>query len=279
MTEYFVEDLESEDETARLIQLHTSLSRHLGGGFPPPIARSEIRQVLDVGCGPGHWALDLAACLPSSEVTGIDTSATRIASASSQAHARGLSNVRFLCLDASQPLSLPDASFDLIHARFVQSFLPMAAWPLFLAECQRLLRPGGLLVLVECENPISTSPALERLNIAYANACRRAGTGYTPSGSGVGITAVLSFWLRQAGYARVQDQVQAIDFSCGTAAHADLLSYFQTLLPLTTPFLVRMGAITPHKADILSQQALAEITTPGFCAIWYFRSVWGERSV
>ncbi len=275
MADYFVEDLDSELETARLIQLHTCLSRHLGGLLPAHVSLEGVQQVLDIGCGPGYWALDLAACFPASEVTGIDTSEARIASASSLAQARGLSNVRFLRMDAGQPFSLPNASFDLIQARFVQSFLSMAAWPPFLAECRRLLRPGGRLVLVECENPISTSPALERLSGAYARACRHAGTGYTPSGSGVGITAVLAFWLRQAGYAHVQDLVQAIDFSCGTAAHADLLSYFQTLLPLTTPFLVRMSAITPYKAENLSQQALVEITTPGFCAIWYFRTVWG----
>lgn len=276
-TGYFLQDGDQEAETVRLQQLHLCLSRYLGKPMPEQAALAHVRRVLDVGCGPGGWALDLAARFPQMALIGIDTSPTRLVAALAQAHARGLANVDFLRMDVRESLAFPDASFDLIHARFAQSFLPRASWPSFLTECRRLLRPGGSIWLMECENPISTELSLERLSACYAQACRSAGTGCTPAGSALGITAMLACWLRQAGYAHVTDLVQALEWSSGTAAHADLVSYFQALLPLATPFLVRMGTLSQYEAEALSQQALAEMRAPDFGAIWYFRTVRGYR--
>jgi ubiquinone/menaquinone biosynthesis C-methylase UbiE len=273
-TEYFILDGESGAETARLIQLHRCLARHVREVSPVPGGSG---QVLDIGCGGGDWALDLAERSPWLQVVGIDTSVARISRARKRATERGLSQVRFLLMDATGPLAFPDASFDLVHARFVQSFLPGASWPAFLAECRRVLRPGGRLVLTECENPISTSSAFERLCAAYAEASRRTGFGYTPCGSQLGITAMLAVWLRQAGYERIEDVVQAIDFSAGAPAHEDLVRYFQMVLPLSSPFLVHSGAISQTEVAALSRLALSQMQEPGFCSLWYVRTVWGSR--
>jgi ubiquinone/menaquinone biosynthesis C-methylase UbiE len=276
-TSYFIEDGESAAETARLLQLHACLARYLRDVTADLLGPSAGQQVLDIGCGPGGWVLGLAERVPQAQVIGIDVSPTRIASAQKLAVARDLSHVRFLVMDAAKALGFPDASFDLIHARFVQSFLPTAAWPPFLRECRRVLRPGGRLVLTECENPISTSSAFERLCAAYAEASRRTGFGYTPCGSQLGITAMLAVWLRQADYEGIEQVVQAIDFSAGAPAHEDVVRYFQMVLPLSSPFLVHSGAISQTEVAALSRLALSQMRESGFCSLWYVRTVWGSR--
>jgi ubiquinone/menaquinone biosynthesis C-methylase UbiE len=277
-SDYFIADRDGEAETARLLHLHTCLSRHLGDVFTDWLEPGAAQQVLDIGCGPGGWALDLAECFPSLQITGIDTSEPRISYARKEALERGLCNTHFLLMDATTPLRFPNASFDVIHVRFGQSYLSAAAWPPFLAECRRVLRPGGRIALAECENPISTSRAFEYLCAAYAEACRRAGFGYTPCGSGLGITAVLAVLLRESGYEGIEDVVQSIDFSVGMPAHADLVHYFQLLLPLSAPFLVQSGAISQAEVAALLRLALSQMQEPSFSGIWYVRTVWGCRS-
>ncbi|HLI91681.1 MAG TPA: class I SAM-dependent methyltransferase [Ktedonobacteraceae bacterium] len=276
-TGYFIEDQDSAAETARLVQLHTCLSRHLGNVVTDVLAPGKALQMLDIGCGSGDWALDLAQRAPTCQIIGIDISEARIDLARKQALMRDLFNIRFLLMDATAPLGFPDATFDVIHVRFGQSYLSAAAWPPFLAECRRVLRPGGHLVLIECENPISTARAFERLCAAYAEASRRTGFGYTPCGSQLGITAMLAAWLRQGGYEDIEDVVQALDFSFGAPAHEELRRYFQMLLPLAQPFLIQSGAVSQTEVAALSRLALSQMQEPGFCAIWYFRSVWGSR--
>jgi tRNA G46 methylase TrmB len=40
--------------------------------------RSNLHRVLDIGCGPGGWVIDLARQLPQTTVIGIDSSPTMI---------------------------------------------------------------------------------------------------------------------------------------------------------------------------------------------------------
>src|SRR3954471_2766491 len=50
-----------------------------------------VRDVLDVGCGIGHWGMLLASVLPpDAQVTGIDREASWVEQATARARARGL---------------------------------------------------------------------------------------------------------------------------------------------------------------------------------------------
>src|SRR6266568_8588391 len=97
----------------------------------------------NIGCGPGEWVLSMAQHFPASRVTGIDISELMITYASSCAKLQQRSNAQFQVMDARQPLAFPDASFDLIHARFITGFLSTTTWPQLIHECFRILRPGG----------------------------------------------------------------------------------------------------------------------------------------
>ncbi|MGB5759395.1 MAG: class I SAM-dependent methyltransferase, partial [Acidimicrobiales bacterium] len=70
----------------------------------------ERARVLDVGCGPGRHALELAS--RGYDVVGVDISATFVDLARSSAADRGLTNVSFLVADA-RALEF-SAEFDLV---------------------------------------------------------------------------------------------------------------------------------------------------------------------
>ncbi|RMH59785.1 MAG: class I SAM-dependent methyltransferase [Candidatus Hydrogenedentota bacterium] len=75
---------------------------------------SEVRRVLDAGCGRGLTCYLLAAILPHAEVVGIDSDGERIRANTSIAAALGLRNCRFLNIHLSREDPPPEKDFDLI---------------------------------------------------------------------------------------------------------------------------------------------------------------------
>jgi 27-O-demethylrifamycin SV methyltransferase len=102
-------------------------------------------RVLDVGCGTGRQSCDLAAT-HGARVLGITTSASGVEAASALAAERQLGDVRFEQRDGTSN-ELPDASFDV--AWVLESSHLMRDRPALLAECARVLAPGGRLVLCD----------------------------------------------------------------------------------------------------------------------------------
>jgi 27-O-demethylrifamycin SV methyltransferase len=102
-------------------------------------------RILDVGCGTGRQACDLATTLGAS-VLGITTSASGVAAATKLASDRGLSDARFAQRDGTDN-HLDDASFDV--AWVLESSHLMRDRAALLHECARVLAPGGRLVLCD----------------------------------------------------------------------------------------------------------------------------------
>jgi ubiquinone/menaquinone biosynthesis C-methylase UbiE len=111
------------------------------------------RRVLDVGCGTGVLLRELSRRLPqASELTGVDAAAAMIEAASAggeTAPAPGRqpeARLRYLHGRAER-LPFDDASFDLVIS--TTSFDHWADQRAGLAECHRVLVPGGRLVLTD----------------------------------------------------------------------------------------------------------------------------------
>lgn len=100
---------------------------------------------LDVACGTGFPTLELAERLgPSAQVHGLDPWQPALERARAKAAARGIRHVVFDLADASA-MPYPDARFDLIVSNLGLNNL--ADGDAAVAECRRVLRPGGRLAL------------------------------------------------------------------------------------------------------------------------------------
>jgi arsenite methyltransferase len=109
----------------------------------PPAAGT---RVLEVGCGPGYYALRLAARFRHPHVIGIDLSQRLIARARGLAKERSLENCQFYCGDAQQ-LDMPDASVDVAVLCRLLLIVPQRRRTV--AEVHRVLRPGGTCFIAE----------------------------------------------------------------------------------------------------------------------------------
>jgi SAM-dependent methyltransferase len=190
----YVIDSEQPAETARIIEQSKLFTQAMGGLFPDELDLSGVRRVLDLGCGPGQWVNDVAFEYPKWEVVGVDINATMIAYAHALARSQGRPNISFEVIDITCPFAFADASFDLINARFMVGFQDTTSWPVLLAECRRVLAPGGILLLSEGERGISNSPALQRLEGWLTRALSEQGRTFSVDGVLFSvIMALLSF--------------------------------------------------------------------------------------
>lgn len=109
------------------------------------------RDVLDVGCGVGHWGMLLASVMRDDvRITGVDREPSWVAEASDRASARGLAGRFTYQAGDAQRLPFPDDSFDVTTCQTVLIHVPdpKAA----VAEMFRVTRPGGLVAVAEPNN-------------------------------------------------------------------------------------------------------------------------------
>ena len=101
-------------------------------------------KVLEIGCGSGRYALQVAATVGCS-VVGLDTNAPGIQTAHQLAASRNVaSQVRFEICDAAKNLPFSDSIFDAVFANDVLCHLPGRLN--VLREMFRVLKPGGRML-------------------------------------------------------------------------------------------------------------------------------------
>lgn len=108
---------------------------------------------VDLGCGPGHLAIQLAQMAPQLHLTGLDLSDEMLVEARSHARRSGLGDrISFRKGDAVQ-IPFPDASLDL-----VVSTLSLHHWSepvAVLDELVRVLRPGGAFLVADLRRDLA----------------------------------------------------------------------------------------------------------------------------
>jgi len=97
------------------------------------------RDLLDLGCGSGFWLPGYAD--EAGTVIGVEPAPELVALA------RGGEFRATVLQGSAEHIPLPNASVDVVHARFAYFFPPDCE--VGLAEVRRVLRPGGVLVVVD----------------------------------------------------------------------------------------------------------------------------------
>jgi ubiquinone/menaquinone biosynthesis C-methylase UbiE len=276
-TSYFL-DAESAAEMARLIQLDMFLTKKMGGLLAEQANPARFSQILDIGCGPGGWVLDVAYTYSRVEVAGIDVSKTMIGYANARARSQGIANASFEVMDASQPLAFSDSTFDLVNERFLAGSFYRAVWPGLLKECFRVTQPGGILRMTELDTGgETTSAAFNAYGAMLSQAMKRARYGFSPDGRSNCITPYLPALLRDAGYRNVQLKPHVIDFSIGTDIHMSIYRNYEIFFKLIQPLIVAVGVATQEELDRAYSLVLIEMQQDDFKAMWYMLTAWGEK--
>ncbi len=123
------------------------LGRTLAGFLAHHAPEFEPRRMLDMGCAIGNSTLPWCRAWPEAEVHAIDVGAPVLRYAHARAVALG-ARVHFSQQNAERT-RFDDASFDLVISHIMLHETSRAALPRILAECHRLLRPGGLMLHME----------------------------------------------------------------------------------------------------------------------------------
>ena len=268
---------ESEAEIARLIQQGELFTNFEGGILPEQEDLNSMRNVLDVACGPGQWAIDAAEQYPDLAVTGIDSSKQMTEYASS--HTNNLENVQFLEMDITQPLDFADQAFDVVNARFLQGVLTTEEWPLFLRECVRILRPGGIIRLTDMCFSESNSREFNHLLSLLPLALSRTGRSFSPDGLTYGLMPVFSTLLRTAGCHMFRFRPFTVEFSCGMEAYESMVQYLRaTYAPeMLGAYFVKTGVISMLDYEDLYHRAMNDLGSSHFCGASYLITATGEK--
>ena len=105
-------------------------------------------QALDIATGGGHTAQSVAPHV--AQVTVTDLTPRMLAKAREFLLAQGVTNARFQVADAEQ-LPFAPATFDRVTCRIAPHHFPNI--PQFVLEVARVLKPGGIFLLIDCMAP------------------------------------------------------------------------------------------------------------------------------
>ncbi|MDE6262376.1 MAG: bifunctional demethylmenaquinone methyltransferase/2-methoxy-6-polyprenyl-1,4-benzoquinol methylase UbiE [Muribaculaceae bacterium] len=117
------------------------------------VARTAPKKILDVATGTGDLALTLARAIPDCMITGVDLSEGMIAVGREKIIKAGLTDR--ITLEAADCLALPfqDDEFDALTVAYgVRNFADI---PAGLKEMNRVIRPGGMVCIIELSTPVN----------------------------------------------------------------------------------------------------------------------------
>ncbi len=145
---------------------HSAVNALFAADFTAFLSPNSGGQWLDVGCGPGGIAIELARVDSSARITALDIAAHMIALAEKNVESAGFSK-RVECVlgDAKSLARYPAESFDAVVSNSIVHHIPEPAGAL--GEMVRLVADGGVLFVRDLERPESLQ-RLDQLVETYA---------------------------------------------------------------------------------------------------------------
>ncbi len=128
------------------IRGHTVMA-HYFARFPDKTLNRKDARILDIGCTVGHSTLAVASYAPLAETHAIDVGEGLLRYAYARAEHLGY-GIHFSQQNAEHT-NFPDNHFDLVFSSAVLHETSRKALPRIMAECRRILKPGGVLIHLE----------------------------------------------------------------------------------------------------------------------------------
>jgi SAM-dependent methyltransferase len=101
-----------------------------------------------------------------------------------------------VCWDLRRGVPFPDSTFDVVYHSHVVEHIDREQAPVFLAECRRVLKPGGTIRIV--------FPDLEQLATAYLDVVRRLPGGATREEHAAAVDEIFDQIVRRVPKARAE---------------------------------------------------------------------------
>ncbi|KAH8915726.1 S-adenosyl-L-methionine-dependent methyltransferase [Atractiella rhizophila] len=145
-----------EEEQERLEIQHKFIKMLLGDKNYPDGTMKNPKVIVDVGCGTGLWAIEVAREFPSAQVHGLDISDIQPTNAPE--------NTTWHKVNVCDGLPFEPSSVDFIQIRFLPSLsepvIQLRERPTVMKYCLEALRPGGVLLLLELSEDRSPNGTL-----------------------------------------------------------------------------------------------------------------------
>lgn len=264
---YFISEEENKREISRLVIQDRLLHQYFGGTLPEQENPFRFLSVLDLGCGPGVWLMDLAKEYPHiRSCLGVDINPKAIDYAKREAP-----TLDFEVVDVLQGLPYQANSFDLVNMRLAMSFIRTWDWLRIVGEMHRVVHPDGVVRIVESSFPKSDSEAHRTLMGYVIEALYQAGHLFAPEQAGV--VHMVYPMLKHYSMKNVQKKEFVCTFSEKDLSYIEDSRHFFLLM---YPFL-RKWIRLPETYMETYTQMMHEITQPGCKTTCTFTVMWGEK--
>ncbi|KAI8143189.1 S-adenosyl-L-methionine-dependent methyltransferase [Fennellomyces sp. T-0311] len=219
-----------EEEQDRLNSEHFAIKALYSSNILPNVEEQlpDDANILDIGCGSGSWVMEMAIEHPNAHVTGIDM-------ADMFPTAIRPENVTFQLTNIIDGLPYDDNTFDFVHMRQLIVGLRTTEWPKVLAEIFRVLKPGGLVQLVESD--------------------------FTDRGQDPWIASKLQPLMVDTAFADIQQDVRAIEFGKeGDPIASEMLWSWKSVMRSLKPFLAQRLLKNPDEYTMVLERYFQECT-------------------
>ncbi len=258
-------------ETNRLDFQHYMLRYAMRGIYAAPLERPG--GILDVGCGTGRWALEMATIFPDANVVGVDITPPAIEDpttlAGFQTRPDNFAFIQTNILDT--PLPFADNTFDFTHMRLLFLAIPANRWQDVVRELVRVTRPGGWVELVEGGFSQDVGPVSDRFNHWMDALSRKRGIDIS-QGARVGE------FLSEAGLVGVQTRTVALPIGswggrAGQMMESDILAVGAAMRGV----IIASGLATEEGFDATTAGSRAELASDQYRSTFPFYVAYGQK--
>ncbi|KAL1923616.1 uncharacterized protein VTP21DRAFT_8596 [Calcarisporiella thermophila] len=243
-----------EEELDRLISQHYFFRTLFGNrNFLSPVHAflQDGAKVLDAGCGPGTWTMEMATEYPNSQFYGIDIYNMF------PNHIKPV-NCIFQIVNILKRLPFEDNEFDFVYIRHMSFGIFQGEWPEVIGEVVRILKPGGYVELVDADYSIQCEEgALRKLADGIYNTLRA--RDIHPSW-----TNRVGGYLEIIGAQDVHSLIQS--FPVGKHSYRDGssgLEQWMQFLSAMKPHLAQVMFLSPEEYDELLRNVYQELGMSG----------------